>query len=179
MLQREEGHHDDLPFFMEKEMKTTAQSYCMVVGLALSLVTISACATPHPTLSGKSLKPPLIQQPWSTSSTHPEIKPLAKTPWKPLKRSRKQRSGIIEVAYYFYSNYLTKVDGARCEHRPTCSRYGIESMRKHGFIFGSWLTIDRLLRSGRSSTLRALPLKEYHGGLPYYSDPVEENDFFF
>ncbi len=54
----------------------------------------------------------------------------------------------------------------------------MEALRAHGFVVGSWLSIDRLLRSGRSSTLRSLPVDPYPGGV-YYTDPVEENDFFF
>lgn len=148
----------------------------------LGVVTImsSACAaTPRPKIQQQTLKQPLIQQPWSTSATFPEIESKPTRQWKSSKHRHVNRSGIIELAFKFYSNHLTKVDGPRCEHRPTCSRYGIESMRKHGFVVGSWLTIDRLLRSGRSSSLRSLPLKEFHGGLPYYHDPIEENDFFF
>lgn len=86
---------------------------------------------------------------------------------------------MVEVAYRFYSGYLTKVDGARCPHRPTCSRYSIHAIRKHGLIVGSWLTIDRLLRGDRSSVLRALPRRSFGGEEVYYVDPVSENDFFF
>jgi hypothetical protein len=52
-------------------------------------------------------------------------------------------------------------------------------MRKHGFVAGAWLSVDRLMRAGNSSSLRQLPLKEFHEGNRYYHDPVEENDFFF
>lgn len=84
----------------------------------------------------------------------------------------------MEVAFRFYSRHLTQVDGARCEHRPTCSRYAIESVRKHGLLVGSWLTVDRLMRTDHSSVLRFLPRRAFSGGT-YFVDPVESNDFYF
>lgn len=36
--------------------------------------------------------------------------------------------------------------GVRCRHQPTCSHYGIDAYRLHGFWRGSWLTLARLCR---------------------------------
>lgn len=33
-----------------------------------------------------------------------------------------------------------------CKYSPTCSHYGIEALKKHGLIKGSWLTFRRILR---------------------------------
>ena len=38
--------------------------------------------------------------------------------------------------------------GVRCRFTPTCSHYGEEAIRKHGFARGSFLTAKRLLRCG-------------------------------
>ncbi|MBE6151884.1 MAG: membrane protein insertion efficiency factor YidD [Firmicutes bacterium] len=35
---------------------------------------------------------------------------------------------------------------ASCRHIPTCSNYGIEAIKIHGCIKGSYLTIKRILR---------------------------------
>jgi len=35
---------------------------------------------------------------------------------------------------------------AKCRFTPTCSQYGIEAIRTHGAIKGSWLAFRRLLR---------------------------------
>jgi len=32
-----------------------------------------------------------------------------------------------------------------CRFQPTCSRYAMEALRKHGAIKGSWLAMRRLL----------------------------------
>ena len=41
------------------------------------------------------------------------------------------------------------------------------------------MTVDRLYRGSHSSSLRSLPILKYYQGRPYFSDPIEENDFFF
>ena len=33
-----------------------------------------------------------------------------------------------------------------CRHDPTCSHYGIEAIKIHGALKGTWLTFRRLLR---------------------------------
>ena len=33
-----------------------------------------------------------------------------------------------------------------CRYQPTCSRYAMEALRKHGAIKGLWLAVWRLLR---------------------------------
>ena len=33
---------------------------------------------------------------------------------------------------------------ASCRYQPTCSNYGIEAFKKHGFLKGGWLTLKRL-----------------------------------
>lgn len=36
--------------------------------------------------------------------------------------------------------------GPRCRFTPTCSRYGIEALKKYGLLKGIWLTAKRLSR---------------------------------
>ncbi len=117
--------------------------------------------------------------PFESTGSSPVIEVQAGDVWGDAEREREQRSGMMELAFSIYRDHITKVDGPRCEHRPTCSRYAIEAMRRHGFVVGSLMGVDRLLRTGRSSSLRSLPLLRVIDGQPYYSDPVEENDFFF
>ena len=33
-----------------------------------------------------------------------------------------------------------------CRYQPSCSHYGLEALRVHGALTGSWLTLRRILR---------------------------------
>lgn len=87
--------------------------------------------------------------------------------------------GLIDFVFDAYSGHLTRIDGPRCEHRPTCSRYAFLAVKKHGYLVGTFLTVDRLLRGNRSSVLRQLDIYKVEEGTRYYYDPVDNNDFFF
>ena len=82
---------------------------------------------------------------------------------------------FLRLSYEFYRTVVTPIDGPRCAHRPTCSRYGLLAVRAHGAI-GLLLTVDRLLRGGDSSAVRRLRLLR-EGDRLYLSDPVEESTF--
>ena len=43
----------------------------------------------------------------------------------------------------FYQKYLSK---GTCMYIPTCSEYTLEAILKHGFFYGSFLGILRILR---------------------------------
>lgn len=49
--------------------------------------------------------------------------------------------GLIRL----YQITLSPFIGRACRYTPTCSNYGIEAIRKHGPIKGTWLTIKRVL----------------------------------
>jgi hypothetical protein len=84
---------------------------------------------------------------------------------------------FFEVAYEFYRQWVSPIDGPRCSHRPTCSRYGVLAVRRHGAV-GLLLTMDRLLREDESSALRKLRAIPGEGGF-HLLDPLEESTFWF
>jgi len=45
-----------------------------------------------------------------------------------------------------YQIILSPVMGRSCRFTPTCSRYGIEALKKYGLIKGIWLTAKRISR---------------------------------
>lgn len=53
---------------------------------------------------------------------------------------------ILIVRFYqkFISKYI--LIGNNCRFYPTCSEYSIQAYQKYGFIRGSYLTINRILR---------------------------------
>jgi putative membrane protein insertion efficiency factor len=50
--------------------------------------------------------------------------------------------GLIKIYQFTLSPFL----GKQCRFVPTCSQYGIEAIKKHGALKGSWLTLKRILR---------------------------------
>ena len=50
--------------------------------------------------------------------------------------------GLIVVYRYSLAFFL----GRQCRYLPTCSNYGLEALRIHGPVSGSWLTLRRLAR---------------------------------
>lgn len=48
----------------------------------------------------------------------------------------------------FYQNFISKyiLVGNNCRFNPTCSEYSIQAYRKYGFLKGTYLTINRILR---------------------------------
>lgn len=170
-------------------MRTPDAPTKRICALSLSalLLMSAGCVTPKPTLNAASAdlawRAP-FEQPWAANSTQAALSPRQEPSWPqaPPKANTSLSANITEVAYKLYSQHLTKIDGARCPCRPTCSRYAVLAARKHGLLIGMWMTLDRLMLSTdetRSSSLRSLPLRDFGQGQMYYDDPVEENDFFF
>ncbi|TCJ98588.1 hypothetical protein EV694_0999 [Volucribacter psittacicida] len=45
-----------------------------------------------------------------------------------------------------YQLTISPLLGPRCRFTPTCSQYGIEALKTHGVLKGSWLTFKRVLK---------------------------------
>ena len=131
---------------------------------------LSACSTPTGTFIERDARHEFA--PWSTSERHPTLERTGHS-------HGGSGSGMFDQAFKVYARFITKIDGARCEHRPTCSRYARDAIRKHGLFLGAFLAVDRLVRGTRSSPLRQLDLYTIENGRPYFEDPIEDNDFFF
>jgi uncharacterized protein len=50
--------------------------------------------------------------------------------------------GLIRI----YQMTISPLLGPVCRFYPSCSHYGYEAISTHGAIYGSWLTVRRLLR---------------------------------
>ncbi len=43
-----------------------------------------------------------------------------------------------------YQKFISPIKPATCRFYPTCSHYGMEAIKRHGALKGSWLTIKRI-----------------------------------
>lgn len=80
-------------------------------------------------------------------------------------------SNPLYLAALGYQHVFTKLDGPRCAHLPTCSRFGAQAVARHGLL-GMFMTLDRLIQPNDSSALRHLPEVEGFGMIRVY-DPLE------
>ena len=55
------------------------------------------------------------------------------------------RAGLVALVRG-YRLFLSPWLGSQCRFEPTCSRYAIEALERHGAAAGSYLTTTRLLR---------------------------------
>lgn len=153
---------------------------CGLVALLVAASWSSGCGAGAVNAPKVTPGPPAFG-PWSSNEQAPALAsrptpaPRDSPPRPPAEENRS--NGMIDLAFYLYANYLTRVDAARCNHRPTCSRYAVDALRAHGFVLGPMLTVDRLLRGERSSAIRMLPIEKVEDGQTYFRDHVEDNAF--
>ena len=50
--------------------------------------------------------------------------------------------GAIRIYQWFISPLL----GAHCRYWPSCSRYALEAVERHGVVHGGWLALKRIVR---------------------------------
>lgn len=80
-------------------------------------------------------------------------------------------SNPLYLAALFYRNFLTKVDGPRCAHFPTCSHFANQAVARNG-VWGILMGLERIIRTGRSSVVRWLP-EIGEGYKRRFFDPIE------
>ena len=70
----------------------------------------------------------------------------APTGWSKSKVLHDHSESSFELPIIFFQKVLSPQDGPVCRFSPTCSRFGREAIRKHGFWIGILMTSDRLIR---------------------------------
>lgn len=60
----------------------------------------------------------------------------------------------------FYQLAISPMIGNNCRHFPTCSKYGIEALEKHGAFKGVILTIIRVIKCNPFGTNGIDPVPE-------------------
>ena len=88
-----------------------------------------------------------------------------------------QPEAIAEIAapIRFFQQYLSGADGHRCPMTPSCSRYALQAMQRHGALKGWIMACDWLMRCGRDE-LRLSPSVITRDGIRC-QDPLNNNDF--
>ena len=90
---------------------------------------------------------------------------------------RDPQASLFEDTLQIYRgplNHLSAVRRGVCPMHPSCSEYGRQSVRKHGFIIGWAMTMDRLLRCGRNELTHVQRI--WVAGDWRFYDPVSAND---
>ncbi|MEO8446526.1 MAG: membrane protein insertion efficiency factor YidD [bacterium] len=55
-------------------------------------------------------------------------------------------SSVAIVLIKLYQALISPILQGSCRHFPSCSNYGIEAFRIHGFFYGFYLTSKRILK---------------------------------
>ena len=59
---------------------------------------------------------------------------------------RRLISVLLQAIILFYKGAISPLFLPRCRYTPSCSDYGLQSIKKHGPYKGLWLTVKRLSR---------------------------------
>ena len=130
------------------------------IGIALAVVLV---------VSGAAL----AEEPWSGDPQHP----VFETP-SVMKPQRTVTANPFYFAFRVWSELLTKIDGRRCAHRPSCSHFAHRAIRGHGVPLGVWMALSRLMRGAQSSSIRRLTPVALPGGV-YLIDKIEDYTFWW
>ena len=104
-----------------------------------------------------------------------EDKPSEET--EPVNRQEKSGFNLGAAFVSIFRDHLSAVDGDRCPSVPTCSEYGVQAFKKHGFFKGWMMTVDRLIHEGKEET--AVSPLIYSDGKWRIYDPLKNNDFWW
>ncbi|MEO7127054.1 MAG: membrane protein insertion efficiency factor YidD [Nakamurella sp.] len=63
-----------------------------------------------------------------------------------IRRRTSPAAWLLVAPIRFYQKFVTPYTPASCRYYPTCSEYAVRSLRAHGAIKGTILTVWRLLR---------------------------------
>ncbi|GEM_PF-1136690 len=79
--------------------------------------------------------------------------------------------GLI-ILFRFYQKILSPIDGPKCPYYPTCSQFGIESVRRYGFFWGLLMLFNRQMREYPNLVKdKWFPLVVKYGVLRVYDPP--------
>jgi uncharacterized protein len=83
--------------------------------------------------------------------------------------TRSAEGMVFSGIFYIYKRFISSQDGSHCTFYPSCSQYGLKTIRKNGFILGMVDAFDRLSRCNTLSP----ELYHKHPTINRFYDPVE------
>jgi len=92
-------------------------------------------------------------------------------------QEKSSNSNLGSFLVSIYRDHISAVDSDRCPSFPSCGSYSVQAFKKHGFIIGWLMTVDRLIHEGREEA--AISPSLYSDGTWKIYDPVENNDFWW
>jgi len=84
------------------------------------------------------------------------------------------RLGVALVRFYQNHFRTFKSSASGCPSYPNCSEYCLQALKKHGFLLGTFIQVDRFFRE--FTTVGQPPLVWGHGRWLHY-DPLDMNDY--
>ena len=60
--------------------------------------------------------------------------------------ARRFTAGLLSAPIHFYRFAISPWLPHTCRFEPSCSRYALEAIERHGPLAGTWLTLQRLAR---------------------------------
>lgn len=85
----------------------------------------------------------------------------------------RNKSPVIDLIR-FYQKHMRTFKVSSCPSYPNCSEYGLQAIRKHGSIMGTFIFIDRFFRE---FTTVGTPPQVRRNGRSLHYDPLEANDY--
>ncbi|MXP21388.1 membrane protein insertion efficiency factor YidD [Gordonia sp. HNM0687] len=55
---------------------------------------------------------------------------------------------VVIFLIELYRTWVSPMRLPTCRFEPTCSGYAVEALTRHGFLYGGWLSVVRLLKCG-------------------------------
>ncbi|MBA3028127.1 MAG: membrane protein insertion efficiency factor YidD [Desulfobacteraceae bacterium] len=90
-------------------------------------------------------------------------------------KAREPQEPLLLAPIFAYQKHISPVLGGKCPMHPSCSRYCVDAVKKHGPVLGWIMTCDRLMRCGRDELASSRMVRIHGNSLGV--DPVSNNDF--
>jgi len=118
--------------------------------------------------------------PWSASDDAPAILMQADRNTVSAEKRTQTEYRIAATPFIWllkvYQNFISPLDGDRCNMYPTCSQYSVQAIRKHGPVIGIIMTSDRMIHEADEQRLSpAIKIGDRYR----WPDSVENNDYWW